>query len=226
MNRSPRLLSQTRPVLPALGVSILLSALAGCESGGSTRSYSPSSPAANNSAAVTEQAAGIHSDAFDAEFITRMMRSAELSMLMAELQLSNGQRPAVHELAEKIKRRESVDVAFLQAERARLGVAQQSSDLTNDPQANDLRRRMQAATPEEADTLFIQHMIRHRLETAKYAESCQQHLLSPNLNYYCRAVVEDSGASLRELRSVQTSEQPIPVNARAGQRGYQGSTRR
>jgi uncharacterized protein (DUF305 family) len=152
-----------------------------------------------------------------------MARFAEINIQLSELELSNGQRPAVQELAEKIKRRESVDLAFLQAERARLGVNSKQKDLANDPQALDIRRRMQAATAQEADTFFVEHMIKHRLEVSKFAESRAANLHSANLSYYCRAVSEDSGAVLRELRSVQTVEQSVPVNARAGLRNYQNT---
>ncbi|MFN7019962.1 MAG: DUF305 domain-containing protein [Phycisphaerales bacterium] len=226
MSPNPIALVRSLPLGPILGGGLLLGLVSGCDSGGSSSSFSPQTPAMTESAGGSDGRSKVDTAAYDAEFINRMTRFSELSMLLAELQLSNGQRPAVHELAEKIKRRESVDVAFLQAERARLSADSRGPDLTSDPQANDLRRRMQAATPAEADTLFVERMIKHRLETAKYAESCMAQLHSPNLMYYCRAVVEDSGASLRELRSVQSAEQPIPVNARAGTRGYQGSTRR
>lgn len=198
----------------------------GCESGGSGRVSNESKPTVSTSPSAPTTAAVPRVGLNDAEFLDGMSRFAELSTQLAELELSNGKRPEVQELAEKIKRRESVDIAFLSAERARLGMGSRGQDLTNDPRSIDLRRRMQAATPEEADTIFVQHMIKHRLETAKYAESCLSYLNSPNLSYYCRSVSEDSGASLRELRSVQTAEHPIPVNARAGLRGYQGSTRR
>lgn len=215
------------PIVLCLACGLCLSLMAGCEGGGSGSHSGTSSPAASSSGSMESAVkAAAEAGSLDGEFLDHMTRLAELSTHFAELELSNGQRPAVQELAEKIKRRESVDIAFLQAERTRLGIATRSVGIENDPQANDLRRRMQAATPAEADTLFVEGMIKHRLETSKYAESCLPYLRSPNLSYYCRAVTEDAGASLRELRSVQTAEQTVPVNARAGKRYQNNAPRR
>lgn len=196
--------------------------LAGCQSGGrgpvATSQPTPmgeETPAYNMGASVV-----------DADFLDGMIYYAMLNMQLADLELSNGVRPEVQELAEKTKRRESVDLAFLQAERSRLGVSRAPRSLENDPHAMDDRRRMTATTGEEADAFFVEHMIKHKLEIAKFAESHAAMLTSPNLSYYCRTVADDAGSTLRELRSIQTVAQDVPINARAGLRGYTGSSRR
>ncbi len=195
--------------------------LMGCEGGGGGRSSMDiAQPTKATEPAMVNDSAG------DAEFIDGMIYYSQLNQQLADLELSGGLRPAVQELAEKIKRRESVDIAFLQAERTRLGITRAPRALENDPHAVDDRRRMQAASPEEADAFYVEHMIKHRLEIAKFAEAHAAGLSSPNLSYFCRTVSEDAGRELRELRSVQSAERTIPANARAGVRGLSNSRSR
>lgn len=195
--------------------------LMGCQGGGSGRSSMT-----NELPTRAPETVAMSDSGNDGEFIDGMIYFNQLNQQLADFVLSGGLRPAVQELAEKIKRRESVDVAFLQAERARLGITEAPRSLENDPHAVDDRRRMQAASPEEADAFFVEHMIKHRLEIAKFAEAHAASLSSPNLSYYCRTVAEDAGRELRELRSVQSAERTIPANARAGKRGLSNSRSR
>lgn len=191
--------------------------LAGCSSGGRSGSSDAMSMTERDSQSdnldMVTYATG------DAAFIDSMLFLCQLNDFLAQYELSNGVRSEVQEVAEGIRRREAVNLEFLRSERARLGIQTPVQDFLAHPHAADDKRRLEVARGEEVDAFFVEHMIRHRLEVAKLAESHRASLESPNLRYFCRAVADDAGRELRELRSVQMTEREVPANARAGKRG-------
>jgi uncharacterized protein (DUF305 family) len=209
-----------RRCVTLLSLTALASA-AGCAGSGSGPI---ASEGASREQAVARPESG--ASAADIAFVDAMIGYSRLNARLAELDINNGSRPSMQEMAVKVRREESTTLDFLMAERARLGVARALPSMQDDPHAASDDRRMSAAAGDDADAFFAEHMIKHSLDAAKCALAASTDLSSANLRYYAQSVPEDASRRLRELRAAQAFESEVPRNARAGLRGYQGTTNR
>lgn len=218
-----------QPVLGLLGATGVAAAamLSGCGGGGGAGggvNGANRSPMTGESDPVIADAATPSTVGMqDAAVLDAMINYSQFNCMIADAELSHGTRPEVQQLAEKIRRREGVNIEFLMSERARLGVSRPVPNFLDDPRAADSKRRLDGLSGPAVDEFFVEHMIRYRLEIAKLAESGSTSVESANLRYFCRRLADDAGPELRELRWVQTEEYAIPANARAGSKGYRGS---
>lgn len=189
---------------------------AGCASSGG-------GSAAAKPGATVSPAQAVNASA-DARFVDVSIASARWAVHMSDLVIANGERKEVKAVAMKIKQREAANLELLLAERRRLDVAAPMPDHHADAHMDADETRLANAKGDEADALYIEHMMQQRGDLIKLAEYAQSDLASPALAYFAKSVPEQRYKDLRELQGIQMAALSVPANARAGPRNQTSAT--
>ncbi len=175
----------------------------GCSSGGMTKyqtTYAPTAPALASA---------------DAGFLEAAERSSGWAVHMSDLVIANGSRAEVKAAATTIRQRETANLAMLAKARTSLGMPAQASDHHTDSHMAMDEERLAAATGDDADMLYVQHMMEQRREMITLANFAAPQLRHPRLMALARALPDERNLELAELRRVQHAAKPVPTNSRA-----------
>lgn len=189
--------------------------LAGCASQGSSVSAPPPAKAA---AAPGQPATQLTADA---RFTHSAMSSAEWAIHMSDLVIKRTSRKDVRAIAHRIKTREEANLQLLANERTRLGLSSgPAPDHHADAHLHMDESRLSVAKGDEADSIYIEHMIDQRRDVIAMANTTDDYLTSPTLAYLADQISEERQKDISELSALQSVARSVPSDSRA-QRGIQ-----
>lgn len=187
--------------LLAVGVFAVLLQGAGCASSGDVAAQAPAPAAATASA--------------DARFLEAAERSSAWAVRMSNLVIANGARYEVKAAAKSIRARENVNLSMLAKERARLKMPAGVSDYRSDAHMAADVERLAAASGQEADDLYIQHMLEQRRDIISVAIAARPELASPSLVVFAGSTPPEREKDSADLRRVQFATSSVPEKSRA-----------
>lgn len=169
--------------------------------------------ASRTAAALGQPVSAAETD--DASFIAAAERSSAWGIHMSELEIANGARAEVKATAKTIRDREAANLALLARERVRLGLPAGVSDHHADPHMDLDEQRLSATKGEEADSLYLQHMLEQRGDIIAVARIFTPKLTSRSLVAFAQALPDERYKDLADLRRVEFAARPVPANSRA-----------
>jgi|GEM_PF-5268340 len=191
-----------RRLLTAAAAACLLAA-AGCSSSQSSR------PAARAGMAGVN----VHED--DVRFLEEAERSSTWALHMAELHASRGGSARIAKVAADIAQREREHLKRLAKERAALGLPKGPADHHANEHMREDERLLASAEPQQADWLYVEHMLQQRLDIISLANFVKGSLGDPRLREYASALPEERYRDVKQLRAVRFAGRAVPEGSRA-----------